>query len=136
MERQILDEQERKEKERDRAMVHNAVAREEALNKLESDEKEARRQEAKNLMSLYAQGKADKEAEEKILDKLTLEEEQKQWKMREAQWRKEEEAKVQLMREVYESRATNIEHLKRLNVEKKDSVKRDAVDVARQVEEQ
>lgn len=53
--------------------------------------------------------------------------------MREAQWKKEEEAKIQLLREVYESRATNIEHLKRLKAEEKEQVRRDMDDLAQQL---
>ncbi len=75
-------------------------------------------------------------AEEKLLDQMTQLEEEKQWKQKESRWRQEEEAKLQLMREVYESRATNIEHLKRLKSEAKEAVRRDANDIARQVSEQ
>lgn len=136
LEKQILEEQENQEKLRDRQMVEQAQAREDSLNNLEQQEKDLRRNEAKELVAVYAASKADKDAEEKLLDKLTQLEEEKQWKQKEAKWRQEEEAKLQLMREVYESRATHIEHQKRLGIEKKDGVVRDANDIRNQVEEQ
>jgi len=136
LEKEIMEAEARKEKERDREMVQTALNNENALNQLEANEKEQRRNEAKELVAVYAASKADKAAEEKLLDKMTQLEEEKQWKLREAKWKQEEEAKLQLMREVYESRATNIEHLKRLNEEKKDAVGRDAEEVRRQLDEQ
>jgi len=75
-------------------MVDQAVARENALNKLEGDEKAARWNEVKDLVADYAASKADKEAEEKLLDRMTQLEEEKQWKTKEAKWKNEEEAKL------------------------------------------
>ena len=60
---------------------------------------------------------------------MTYSEEQKQWGIKEAKWKSEQDARVQLMREVYESRATHIEHKKRLYTDTKDSVKRDMDDL-------
>lgn len=71
-----------------------------------------------------------------MMDDLVKKEEEKQWKLREAQWRKEDEAKLQLLREVYESRATHIEHMKRLQSEQKESVRRDMDDLANQLHQQ
>lgn len=44
-------------------------------------------------------------------------ESEKQWKMREDKWRKEDQARINLLRNVYDSRAHNIELKKKLKEE-------------------
>ena len=64
MEKDIANQEAERERQRDRDMIHNAVAHENHLAKIEHDEKEARRQEAKDLQEYYKSMKSDKEAEE------------------------------------------------------------------------
>ena len=87
LEKQILESEAEKERQRDRDMVEQAVARENAINNLEKQERDERRREAKELVSVYAASKADKAAEEKLLDKITQLEEEKQWRSKEAKWK-------------------------------------------------
>ena len=44
-------------------------------------------------------------------------ESEKQWKMREDKWRKEDQARVNLLRNVYDNRAQNIDLKKKLKDE-------------------
>jgi inactivated superfamily I helicase len=56
-------------------------------------------------------------------------EESKAQKMQDNKWKQEEEARLQLMREVYESWATHIEHLKRMKVAKHIEVQREMAEL-------
>lgn len=67
--------------------------------------------------------RSDKEAEERMIDQMTMREGEKQQKIADARRRQEEEAKINLMREVYESRATHVEHMKRMIGNDKDMVR-------------
>lgn len=78
----------------------------------EAEDRDQRRKEAKDLQEYYKQSKADQLAEEKLIDEMVRLEEIKAQKIQDGKWKQEEEARLQLMREVYESRATHIEHLK------------------------
>ena len=84
-----------------------ALDREKALQDLELQEKEEICQEAKELQEYYKR-QSDDQSKEVIIKFLARIEEEKQRKIQEDKWRKEDEARVQLLREVYESRAQNI----------------------------
>jgi len=59
----------------------------------------------------------DKKAEEKLIEHLTWIESEKQWKMKEDKWRKEDEARISLLRNVYDNRAQNVEVKKKFKEE-------------------
>ena len=77
-----------------------------------------RRQEVIDLQQYYLQKAEDKRAEEQLIEHLTQLESEKQWKMREDKWRKEDQARVNLMKDVYENRAMHIELKKKQKGEK------------------
>ena len=60
---------------------------------------------------------------------------EKQQRIADARRRQEEEAKVNLMREVYESRATHVEHMKRTIHNNKDMVRWDMNDLQASLEQ-
>lgn len=90
-------------------MLGSALSREKALEQLEQDEKNRRRQEVADLQKYYLQKAEDKKAEEQLIEYLTWLESEKQWKLREDKWRKEDQARINLMKDVYDNRAQNIE---------------------------
>ena len=96
------------EKQRDKVMLEKALAREAALKRLEEEEKEARKREMVELQKHYNQGRIDKAAYEKMIDQLVAEENAKQWDAREQQWRREDQARVNLLKNVYASREADI----------------------------
>ena len=49
---------------------------------------------------------------------MTQLESEKQWKLREDKWRKEDQARVNLMKDVYENRAMHVELKKKMKDEK------------------
>ena len=51
---------------------------------------------------------SDKQAFERHIDELTLQENAKQWDAREQQWRREDQARINLMKNVYQNREQDI----------------------------
>ena len=107
-EKALREEQLRIEKERDREMLNKALTREQQIEQLEQEEKRRRRQEVVDLQQFYLQKAEDKKAEEQLIEYLTWLESEKQWKLREDKWHKEDMARVNLLRQVYEDRAKTI----------------------------
>lgn len=136
MEKELRDIEEQKERERDKFLLNKALSREKALENLELQEKEERRQEAKELQEHYKQQSDDQQREEAMIEYLTQLEEEKQRKIQEDKWRKEDEARIQLLREVYESRAQNIENKKMFKNEDINNVVREKDELDRALAEQ
>lgn len=104
-EKKLREETSRVEKERDREMLNKALTKEQQLERLEQDEKLKRRQEVGDLQQYYLQKAEDKKAEEQLIEYLTWLESEKQWKIKEDKWQKEDQARVNLMKNVYDHRA-------------------------------
>lgn len=107
-EKQIRELADLAEKQRDKQMLEKALAREAALKRLEEEEKEARKREMVELQKHYNQGRIDKAAYEKMIDDLVAEENAKQWDAREQQWRREDQARVNLLKNVYANREQDV----------------------------
>ena len=136
MEIQVRDQEEAKERERDKFLLQQALDREKAMEELEKQEKEERRRDAKELQEHYKQQSDDAAREEAMIEHLTRLEEEKQRKIQEDKWRKEDEARIQLLREVYESRAQNIENKKMIRKEEQNNVHREKDELDRALEQQ
>jgi len=102
------------EKARDKDMLQTALEREEAIKNLEEAERQARRQEVMTLQKFYQETKGDKAAYEKMIEGLVATENEKQWNSREQQWRREDQARTNLLKNVYQNREADIE-LKKKN---------------------
>ncbi len=106
---QILrDQQLLSEKQRDKDMLQQALDHEAALARLEEEERMRRRHEVIELQKAYFQQTEDQKKYEELIEHLTQDEAEKQWKMKEDRWRKEDNARISLLREVYDSRHQNI----------------------------
>jgi hypothetical protein len=136
MEIQVREQEEAKERERDKFLLQQALDREKAMEELEKQEKEERRRDAKELQEHYKQQSDDAAREEAMIEHLTRLEEEKQRKIQEDKWRKEDEARIQLLREVYESRAQNIENKKMIRKEENNNVLREKDELDRALEQQ
>lgn len=137
MEKEIKDMEESKEKQRDKMLLQMALDRENALRNLEVQEKDERRRDAKELQEHYKQQNDAQAREEAMIEyQLTQVEEEKQRKIQDEKWRKEDEARIQLLREVYESRAQNIENKKMFKKEANNNILRekDELDIALQAQ--
>ena len=104
----LREDQIRFEKERDRNMLGKALNKEQQIERIEQEEKFRRRQEVVDLQQFYLQKAEDKKAEDQLIEYLTWIESEKQWKLKEDKWSKEDLARVNLMRQVYEDRAKTI----------------------------
>ncbi len=107
-EKSLREDQLQAEKARDKEMLERAISREQAIERLEQEERLRRRQEVVDLQQYYNQKAEDKKAEEQLIEYLTWLESEKQWKLREDKWHKEDQARVNLMKQVYEDRAKAI----------------------------
>lgn len=103
------------EKSRDLELLNAALGREKALQEIEEAEKNERRREVVELQQYYKKSANDKEAYEKLVDEFVQQEAERQYKMREAQWQREDQARINLLKDVYQSREKDIllkQHLK------------------------
>lgn len=107
-EKLLREEQLRAEKERDKEMLGKAINKEQEIERIEREELMRRRQEVVDLQKFYLQKAEDKKAEEQLIEYLTWLESEKQWKLKEDKWRKEDQARVNLMKQVYEDRSKAI----------------------------
>jgi len=89
-EKQLREDQIRFEKMRDKEMLDKALTRERQIALLEEEERLRRRQEVIDLQKFYLQKAEDKKAEEQLIEYLTWLESEKQWKLKEDKWRKED----------------------------------------------
>lgn len=109
-EKKIRDGQSIVEKQRDKELLHSALSKEAAIEQQEQYERAMRRQEVIDLQQYYLQKAEDKKAEEQLIEHLTWLESEKQWKMREDKWQKEDQARVNLLKNVYENRTQTVEY--------------------------
>jgi hypothetical protein len=60
------------------------------------------------LQQYYKQTEGDKQAYEKLVDEFVQQEAERQYKLREARWQREQQARINLLRDVYDSREKDI----------------------------
>ena len=96
------------EKQRDKDLLEAALTHQAALIEIEDAEKLKRRQEVIELQKYYKQSEADKGAYQKLVDEFVEAEAERQYKMREAQWQREEQARINLLKDVYHSREKDV----------------------------
>ena len=107
-ERELRAIQTEAEKGRDKELLQAALTREQALQDIEEAERAQRRKEVIELQQYYKQSEADKASYEKLVDEFVQQEAERQYKMREAQWQREEQARINLLKDVYQSREKDI----------------------------
>lgn len=108
MEKQLREQAEQAERQRDKVLLNQALSREQAVEQYEADERMQRRREIQELQTHYQNQKSNAAAYEKMIDDLTQVENDKQWNAREQQWRREDQARVNLMKNVYQNREADI----------------------------
>ena len=103
-EKQLREHAEEQDRLRDKELLNAALHREKQMQDLEAAEKQARRNEILELQRHYGNVANEKAEYEKMVDQLVENENIKQWEAREAQWRREDQARVNLMKNVYQNR--------------------------------
>ena len=96
------------DRDRDKVLLNEAISREQAIEQYEAEERLARRREIQELQQHYFKQASDKAAYERHVDELTQLENDRQWNAREAQWRREDQARVNLLKNVYQNREQDI----------------------------
>lgn len=94
-------------------MLQLALEREEAMRQIEVEELARRRTETVELQKFYKEQKGVKLQNEQALEQLVAVENDKIWSKQEAQWRREDQARINLLKNVYQNREADIE-LKKL----------------------
>lgn len=98
------------EKVKDKELINAVVEKEKALDEIDKKEKERKIKEfAQNKKYLEYVMSQKKEAEA-WMDKLAQMEADKQWQKTQEQWMKEEEARIELLKQVYKEREEAIKH--------------------------
>ena len=118
LEKQKREEKEKFEKEQDKKMISEILKKERALDEIDRIEKLKKKEDLlKNSEFLKYKMKQKKE-EEEWMDKLADEERERQYEKEQKQWLKEQAARIELMKEVYKSRAEEI--MRKKNLEEKE----------------
>ena len=118
LEKQKREEKEKIEKEQDKKMISEILKKERALDEIDRVEKLKKKDELlQNAKFLQYKMKLKKE-EEAWMDKLADEERERQYQKEQNQWLKEQAARIELMKEVYKSRAEEI--MRKKNLEEKE----------------
>jgi len=133
--RAIKDEITRKEKETDKQMVDNIVNREIMLDHLEAEYKERQKRETREFLLNFKNRTNELHTQEAELERLIKEEMDQQYRKQQEQWKKEEDARIKLMYQVYDSRASDLQRkhdfVQEVKVEKeveKNTVTKDILD--------
>lgn len=107
-EKQLREQAGQLERNKDKVLLNAALQKETAIEQIEAEERLARRREIQELQAHYNNVQSDKAAYERRIDQLTQEENEKQWNNREQQWRREDQARVNLLKNVYQNREQDI----------------------------
>jgi hypothetical protein len=118
LEKQKRAEKDKFEKEQDKKMISEILKKERALDEIDRMEKLRKKEDLlKNSEFLKYKMKQKKE-EEEWMDKLADEERERQYEKEQKQWLKEQAARIELMKDVYRSRAEEI--MRKKNLEEKE----------------
>lgn len=108
-----------RERELDRRLIEEALAREQAIFEAEKAARLRQREEAKATQQ-FVSDKSRKETEfDRMIERAAKEENDRQWERAEAKWQQQENARIALLREVYETRARDIDAKRQLEFEEK-----------------
>ena len=118
IEKNKREEQEKFEKEQDKKMISDILKKERALDEIDRMEKLRKKDELKQNSEFLKYKMQLKKEEEEWMDKLADEEREKQYEKEQKQWLKEQAARIELMKEVYKSRAEEI--MRKKNLEEKE----------------
>ena len=118
IEKSKREEKEKFEKEQDKKMVDEIVKKERALDEIDRIEKLRKKEELKKNSDFLKYKMQLKKEEEAWMDKIAEEEAEKQYQKEQKQWLKEQAARIELMKEVYKSRAEEI--MRKKNLEEKE----------------
>ena len=118
LEKQKREEKEKFEKEQDKKMISEILKKERALDEIDRIEKLKKKEDLLKNSEFLKYKMQQKKEEEEWMDKLADEERERQYEKEQKQWLKEQAARIELMKEVYKSRAEEI--MRKKNLEEKE----------------
>ena len=118
IEKKKREEQEQYEKDQDKKMIEEILKKERALDEIDRMEKLKKKEELMKNSDFLKYKMQLKKEEEAWMDKLVEEERERQYQKEQTQWLKEQAARIELMKEVYKSRAEEI--MRKKNLEEKE----------------
>lgn len=124
-----------KQKLNDKQLVERLLQREETLKRLEDEQKKKYQQQIREFFQTIVDRSKEVEINQKALDELLKRESEKQWEKRMTVWKKEENMRIKLMREVYAHRYEDIQGKKRQKLDELENKKKEQVEVLGKVEE-
>lgn len=123
-----------RQKQNDKLLVERLLQREETLKSLEDDHKKKYQQQIREFFLTIGNRTKETEISQKALDELLKRESEKQWEKRIAVWKKEEEMRIKLMKEVYAHRYEDIEGKKKQKLDELEYKKKEIQEVLSKVE--
>lgn len=117
MYKKLKEEQDRLQKEKDKEMVAEIVRREMMLDQLDAEKAARYREETKAFLLNFKNRANELKLDQDYLDRLLKEEQDRQYAKQKAQWDKDEQARINLLYDVYGDRAKAIEHKKKMREE-------------------
>ena len=118
LEKKKHEEKEKFEKEQDKKMISEILKKERALDEIDRIEKLKKKEDLLKNSEFLKYKMQQKKEEEEWMDKLADEERERQYEKEQKQWLKEQAARIELMKEVYKSRAEEI--MRKKNLEEKE----------------
>ena len=118
IEKKKREDQEQYEKDQDKKMIEEILKKERALDEIDRMEKLKKKEELMKNSDFLKYKMQLKKEEEAWMDKLVEEERERQYQKEQTQWLKEQAARIELMKEVYKSRAEEI--MRKKNLEEKE----------------
>lgn len=107
------------EREEDKFLLEKILERERILKELEDKQKENYKIEIRNFFKNMKNRDEEIKLNQELIDKLLKKELARQWKKRQDVWDREENARIELMKEVYKHRFDNIENKKKKKLDEK-----------------
>ena len=131
--KQLKTEEELREREMDKVLINGIVKREEAEEMSELEEKVRRRLEAKEMIKHYNLRARQEGDLERMIEDYAKAENDDQWRRLDKKWEMEEKARIMLMTDVYNSRAKEIAHKKKIADDERESDRVEKERIAREV---
>lgn len=108
-------------------MIKAIVEREKMQDQLDKEKLERQKEETRQFLLNFKDRRSETHALDALEEKLIAEESEKQFQKRAAQWKKEEEARIKLMYEVFGDRDAKLQANERIKEEERKEVERDRI---------
>lgn len=110
LEKELKDKMAGLEKQRDKEMINEIVNINNKQAELEKKLRDQRLVEAKETLKVISNKAEMLKQEEQLIDQLAEEERKKQMEREDERWKREQDAKITLLKDVYEDRAKAVEY--------------------------